>query len=591
VTRIPPMASSLTQIDFQSWKEFLQNPNNLRELFTRSYEFKLLDQTFALVPFTSLDSRSEKTVELLSEWREKHLYAYPTRSKISHEGTKLWFQNSVLDNPQRVLFWIMDSGLNRLGHIGVVFQPDQDLLEIDNVLRGVNKYPRLMSEALRVIESIVEFEFSMSSVTLRVLESNDHARRFYLKNGYTVTDKVELKWVDNATGSILMPGSPAEDSFLSMAKTLQPSKTEVPNPILTAGPSITPREITYVTDAVSRGWNLNHSDYLNRFEKEFAEYVGVKHAMATSSCTGALHLALLSLGIGPGDEVLVPEITWVASASAIHYVGATPIFVDIDPITWTIDPIEIKKKITSRTKAIIPVHLYGFAAAMNQIIEIAHNHNIFVVEDAAPAIGTLFGDQPVGTFGDFGCYSFQGAKLLVTGEGGMLVTDNDKLFAKARKIQDHGRKPGTFWIEEIGYKYKMNNITAALGLAQLERANNQIGRKRRINAWYREGLKDLNCIDFQEEALDTKSICWMTSISLNSESRISRDDLMNLLKQKGIDTRPVFPAISQYPIWAYAPETQPIAKRIGETSINLPSGVALNQNTVHYVIDSIRELL
>ena len=585
------MASTFVQTDFESWKAFLQKPSNLRELFTRSYEFKLGEQSISLVPFTNLDSRGEDTASLLCEWRTRNINAYPTRSEITTEGTKLWFQSAVLENPHRVLFWLMDSSLTRLGHIGVVFQPEQGVLEIDNVLRGVNLYPGLMSEALKAIENIIEHEFSMTFVKLRVLESNNRAVQFYLSNGYSVTNKEQLKWVHDSKGSILVPGDPAEDSFLSMEKILQPSTAELPNPILTAGPSITPREISYVTDAVSRGWNHNHSDYLNQFEKEFAEFVGVKHAMATSSCTGALHLALLSLGIGPGDEVLVPEITWVASASAIHYVGATPIFIDVDPKTWTIDPIQVQKKITSKTKAIIPVHLYGFAASMKQLMEIANAHNVFVVEDAAPAIGTLFGDQSVGTFGDFGCYSFQGAKLLVTGEGGMLVSNNEKLFAKARKIQDHGRKPGTFWIEEVGYKYKMNNLTAALGLAQLERANNQIERKRRINAWYREGLEDLDCIEFQEEAEDTKSICWMSSFSLNATSGVSRDDLMSQLRQKGIDTRPVFPAISQYPIWRYKSETQPIAKRIGDTAINLPSGVGLNRKSIQYIIESIRKVL
>lgn len=585
------MVSSSVQIDFESWKAFLQKPTNLRELFTRSYEFKLDGQSFSLVPFTNLDSRGEETAVLLSEWRTRNIHAYPTRSEITTEGTKLWFQNAVLENPYRVLFWLMDSSLTRLGHIGVVFQPEEELLEIDNVLRGVIQYPGLMSEALGAIENIIEHEFSMTSVNLRVLESNNRAVQFYLRNGYSVTKKEHLKWVHNPKGSILMPGDPAEDSFLSMEKILQPSSAELPNPILTAGPSITPREVSYVTDAVSRGWNHNHSDYINQFEKYFAEFVGVKHAMATSSCTGALHLALLSLGIGPGDEVLVPEITWVASASAIHYVGATPIFIDVDLKTWTIDPIQVQKKITSKTKAIIPVHLYGFAANMKQIMEIANTHNIFVVEDAAPAIGTLFGDQSVGTFGDFGCYSFQGAKLLVTGEGGMLVSNNEELFARARKIQDHGRRPGTFWIEEVGYKYKMNNLTAALGLAQIQRANNQIERKRRINSWYREGLQDLDCLEFQEEATGTKSICWMTSFSLDPNSSLSRDALMGQLRQKGIDSRPVFPAISQYPIWRYKPETQPVAKRIGDNAINLPSGVGLNRKSIEYVIESIRTLL
>ena len=584
------MASSLVQIDFESWKAFLQKPTNLRELFTRSYDFKLGEQSFSLVPFTNLDSQTEDAAELLCEWRKTHIGAYPTRSEITTEGTKLWFQNAVLENPHRVLFWLMDSSLTRLGHIGVVFQPEQELIEIDNVLRGADAYPGVMTEALKALEDIIDLEFSVTSVKLRVLESNNHAVQFYLKNGYFVTDKEQLKWVHNSKGSILMPGNPVDDSFLSMEKQLQPNVAEIPNPILTAGPSISPREISYVTDAVSRGWNHNHSDYLSQFERDFADFVGVKYAMATASCTGALHLALLSLGIGPGDEVLVPEITWVASASAIHYVGATPVFIDVDPITWTIDPIQIEKQISSKTKAIIPVHLYGFAASMEKIMNIAKEHNIFVVEDAAPAIGTLLGTKSAGTFGDFGCYSFQGAKLLVTGEGGMLVSNNDELFAKARKIQDHGRKPGTFWIEEVGYKYKMNNITAALGLAQLQRANNQIERKRRINAWYREGLEDLEHINFQEEAKNTRSICWMTSFSLNPTSGLSREGLMSQLKQKGIDTRPVFPAISQYPIWRYKPETQPIAKLIGDSAINLPSGVALNKKSIQYIIESIRSL-
>jgi perosamine synthetase len=313
--------------------------------------------------------------------------------------------------------------------------------------------------------------------------------------------------------------------------------------------------------------------------------------MATSSCTGALHLALLALGIGPGDEVLVPEVTWVASASAVRYVGAKPVFVDVDPVTWTIDPIAISKQINSRTRAIIPVHLYGYAASMALIIEIANQFSLFVVEDAAPAIGTLFDNKSVGTFGDFGCFSFQGAKLLVTGEGGMLVSNNDELFAKAKKLQDHGRKPGTFWIEELGYKYKMNNLTAAFGLAQLERAHNQIERKRRLNAWYREGLEDLACIRFQEEAVNTRSICWMTSFVLNEESRLSRDQLIVELKGRGIDSRPVFPAISQYPIWGYSPEVQMVSKHIGDNGINLPSGVSLNKSSVNHVIDSIRNIL
>lgn len=370
-----------------------------------------------------------------------------------------------------------------------------------------------------------------------------------------------------------------------------PSDSQIPDLILTAGPSISILESLYVQDATNHGWNSKHSDYISRFEREFANYVGARYAMATSSCSGALHLALLSLGIGAGDEVIVPDITWVATASAVRYVGATPIFADVDPETWTLNLVSLQQKISDRTKAIIPVHLYGFGAPMQEIMDIAKTHGLYVVEDAAPAIGTQIGNKKAGTYGDFGCYSFQGAKLLVTGEGGMIVSDNEELIAKARKIQDHGRKPGTFWIEELGYKYKMNNITAALGLAQIQRADNQINVKREIADMYRQGLSDLHCLKFQQEFVGTKSIHWMNSFYLTSESQVRRDELIFQLKQAGIDSRPVFPSISQYEIWGYSPEIPKISKLIGDNGINLPSGVGLKKATIEKVIVNVRRIL
>jgi perosamine synthetase len=586
------MGISGTSDQFKSWKSFLQSADHFQSLALRSIVFESNEKSFGLVPFTELDLQTETPCELLLEWRMQNLYAYPTRSNLTYDSTRSWFKNSVIDNPNRVLFWIVDSSFTRLGHIGVVFHPKDNGFEIDNVLRGVkDKYLGLMSNALRKLEETIDLEFSPISLTLQVLESNDRAVRFYQNAGYSLLSKQNLTWKRSSNSEALVSGEPKDDAFLLMKKNSDLSGSLIPTQILTAGPSLSPREVSYVADAAATGWNTKHSDYLTRFENEFAEYVGSKHAMATSSCTGALHLALLALGIGPGDEVLVPEVTWVASASAVRYVGAKPIFVDVDPATWTIDPIAISKLVNSRTRAIIPVHLYGYAASMALITKIAKQFRLLVVEDAAPAIGTLFDHKPVGTFGEFGCFSFQGAKLLVTGEGGMLVSNNDELFAKAKKLQDHGRKPGTFWIEELGYKYKMNNLAAAFGLAQLERADNQIERKRRLNAWYRDGLEDLVCIRFQEEAANTRSICWMTSFTLNEESRISRDQLISELKGRGIDSRPVFPAISQYPIWGYSPDVQTVSKRIGDNGINLPSGVSLNRSSVNYVIDSIRDIL
>jgi perosamine synthetase len=555
-----------------------------------SSRFEIDQKEYFLIPFTSLDLLEEGNQFLLKKWREANQFAYPTRFPVTLEGTRKWLEKGVLENESRVLFWIINSNFTKLGHIGLVCLPETSDIEVDNVLRGESGHPGLMTEAMKTLETLVETEFSLETISLRVLESNVHALNFYLNLGYKVVVKTPLIEVREGDTLSLKPGSPAVDTFLTMSKSLLESRG-IPKEILTAGPSISTREISYVADAVSTGWNSRHSDYLSRFENSFAEYVGSKYAMATSSCSGALHLALLALGIGPGDEVIVPDVTWVATASAVMYTGAKPVFADINTNDWTIDLDSIRNLINKKTKAIMPVHLYGYGAAMNQIMQIARENNLFVVEDAAPAIGTEIDGKRAGTFGDFGCFSFQGAKLLVTGEGGMLVTDNEELFKRAKKDQDHGRKPGTFWIDELGHKYKMNNVTAALGLAQIERAENQIFRKRRINTWYTGNLSDIGSIAFQSEAPGISSICWMTSFTLDEGSSISRDDLISSLKRDGIDSRPVFPAISQYPIWQYEPKIQPNAMKIGSNGINLPSGVLLSKPAIEKVCASIRRAL
>ncbi len=575
---------------FHSWGKHLKGAKSLDSLINASSKFQVDRKEYLLVPFTLLDLSQENHHLLLKKWREANQFAYPTRFPVTLEGTKKWLEKAVLDNESRVLFWITDSNLIRLGHIGLLYLPETSSFEVDNVLRGEAGHPGLMTEAMRCLENLVETELSLETISLRVLESNTHAVAFYENLNYKEVMKTPLMEVREGDTLSLKPGSPVVDTFLTMSKSLLESRS-VPKDILTAGPSISTREISYVLDAVTSGWNAQHSDYITRFENSFAEYVGAKYAMATSSCTGALHLSLMALGIGPGDEVIVPDVTWVATASAVMYTGAKPVFADINTNDWTINVDSIRSLINNKTKAIMPVHLYGYGAAMNQIMQIALEYNLYVVEDAAPAIGTEINGKRAGTFGDFGCFSFQGAKLLVTGEGGMLVTDNEELFKRAKKDQDHGRKPGTFWIDDLGHKYKMNNITAALGLAQIERAENQIFRKRRINSWYMKNLSDIGSIAFQSETSGTSSICWMTSFTLNENSPISRDELISSLKQDGIDSRPVFPAISQYPIWQYEPEIQPNAKKIGSTGINLPSGVMLGKSAIERVCLSIRKAL
>jgi perosamine synthetase len=453
---------------------------------------------------------------------------------------------------------------------------DQICLIVSTHQNNVTDSPE-NTNAINQLSNFVESEFGVSKV-------------FYLGDIQTMPQlTVGLNDFFGTKNSVSI-----EDLLKFFPKTVRvdpSSRRFLPDKILTAGPTISSLERAYVADATARGWNNNHSDYLEAFQQEFSNLVGSKFALATSSCTGALHLSLLALGIGPGDEVIVPDITWVATASAVMYVGAKPIFVDVDVNTWTIDVMQARAAITSKTKAIIPVHLYGFGANMNRIMALAKEFELAVIEDAAPAIGTRIEDRFAGTFGQFGCYSFQGAKLLVTGEGGMLVTDDEDLFERAKKIQDHGRRPGTFWIEELGHKYKMNNITAALGLAQIQRSQNQIRKKRQINEWYREGLSKIASISFQEEFSDSEAICWMTSIRISADANISRDDIALLLKSDGIDTRPVFPSISQYKIWGYSPDTPRNSKQIGDSGLNLPSGVNLNEVSVQKVIKSLSRIL
>lgn len=360
--------------------------------------------------------------------------------------------------------------------------------------------------------------------------------------------------------------------------------------ILTAGPRVGKKEILYVMDAVNNGWNEHYADYIHKFEEEFAKYVGVKYTLTTSGGTGALHLALATLGIGPGHEVILPEITYFACSDVIKLLGAKPVFADILKDTWCIDPRSIEKLVTKKTRAIMPVYIYGNLCEMDEIQKLAKKHNLFIVEDACPAMGSLYHKKHAGTFGDFGAFSFQGAKIMVTGVGGMLTTNDKKLYEKASYINNHGEDPNKkFWQTSVGYSFEMSNIQAAFGLGQLEQIEEFVAKKRQIFSWYYNRLKDIEGISFNLEKPNTRSNKWMTSIILNKKFKVTRDELIKKLKRKKIDSRPFFYPISMFPM--YKETDTPVAHHVGLNGINLPSGLNLTEKEVDYICRKTREIL
>ena len=304
-------------------------------------------------------------------------------------------------------------------------------------------------------------------------------------------------------------------------------------------PSITELEISYATDAATNGWGERCYEYITNFENKFLEYLGTKHAIATSSCTGAMHMGLAALGVGPGDEVIIGDTNWIASAAPAVYLGAKPVFVDVLEDTWCIDPTKIEAAITSRTKAIIAVHLYGNLCDMESLLKIGMKHNIPIIEDAAEALGSEWYGKRAGSMGIFGTFSFHGTKTLTTGEGGMLVTQDKALYEKVLSLSNHGRvreQNKQFWPDRLGYKYKMSNIQAAIGCAQMERINELIARKRDIFQSYAEKLNSLP-LKMNPEPPRTKNGYWMPTIVIDEEVSFDREALLALFKLNNIDGR------------------------------------------------------
>ena len=321
-------------------------------------------------------------------------------------------------------------------------------------------------------------------------------------------------------------------------------------------PSITELEIEYATDAARNGWGERCYEYISRFEGLFCEHLRVKHAIATSSCTGALHMGLAALGVGVGGEVILGDTNWIASVAPITHLGATPVLVDVLPDTWCIDPAAVEAAITPSTQAIIAVHLYGNLCDMDALIAIGERHGIPVVEDAAEAIGSIWHGKRAGSMGAFGTFSFHGTKTMTTGEGGMFVTQDSDLYEKVLTLSNHGRaraQTKQFWPDMVGFKYKMSNIQAAIGCAQMERIDELIASKRRVFQYYENSLQDLP-VSMNPEPANVKNGYWMPSLVADNDVFFDRETLLLHFENNGIDARVFFWPLSLLPMFEDKPE-------------------------------------
>ena len=355
-----------------------------------------------------------------------------------------------------------------------------------------------------------------------------------------------------------------------------------------ASPSLGGNELRYVTDCLLTGWISSAGKYVTRFEEMFAEFCGTKHAVTTSNGTTCLHLALVALGIGPGDEVIVPSLTFIATANAVAYTGATPVFVDSEVETWNMDPVAVQQAISPRTKAIIPVHLYGLPVNMERLLALADAHKLMVVEDAAQAHGALFHGRRAGSIGIAGTFSFYGNKTITTGEGGMLVTNDDEVADRARLLRDHGMsKTRRYWHPVIGYNYRMTNMQAAVGVAQMERVESILEHKRSNAREYTRRLDGIHGVSLQRIPSGLISTHWLFSFAVNDNASITRDELMTALAAEGVETRPVFPPVHKMPPYDNGLHLVQ-AERMGRCGISLPSGPEIGRAEVERICDIIQ---
>jgi len=358
-------------------------------------------------------------------------------------------------------------------------------------------------------------------------------------------------------------------------------------------PSLSGNEREYVLDCIDSTWISSSGKYVDRFENDFAQFCETKFAVSCANGTAAVHLALLAAGIGPGDEVIVPTFTYVASVNPVRYIGARPVFVDSDPSSWNMDPNAVAAAVTPQTRAILVVHLYGQPADMDAITAIARRHGLVVIEDAAEAHGARFRGQVVGGIGSFGAFSFFGNKVITTGEGGMVVCNSEHGAARLRQFRNQGQDPDQrYWFPEIGFNYRMTNVAAAIGVAQLERINVLISQRNQVGLWYREELKGVAGLSFQPRRERVESVNWLTCLLVESRIPGARDRLCEALARVGVETRPFFFPVHTLPPYREAlPGRYPVAEDLGARGFNLPSAPDLTASDVQTICALLRRAI
>lgn len=358
-------------------------------------------------------------------------------------------------------------------------------------------------------------------------------------------------------------------------------------------PSITNLEKQFAKDAVDNGWGAKCYEYITKFEKSFADYLGVKHCIATSSCTGAMHIGLDAIGTRPGDEIILADTNWIATVSPIVHLGANPVFVDILQDTWCIDPDKVKENINAKTKAVIATHLYGNLCEMEKLREICHDAKITLIEDAAEAIGSSIGTYKAGTMSEFSTFSFHGSKTMTTGEGGILATNNSEIYDKALTLSNHGRsktQKKQFWPDEIGYKFKMSNVQAAIGLAQLQRVETLIDKKRKILDQYKHNFKDFSAISMNPEISGTKNGAWMPTVVIEKSLGIKQEHMLRAFAKQKIDARVFFWPLSSLTMFRKKSKNRN-SYDLPNRSVNLPSFHDMSDEQIWRVSEIIIKLV